>query len=154
MSIRSSYYTIWCVVKFNLCLYYMADTEILLNYGSTYLQRLEERQIISRFISTAPQIQIQGARSFGIYGIGNKVFWFLHVYDKFLPFFICYIIISIWHFSAINTKRVFARWMRWAHCAHHRGFEVGLGKVGLRLRAQFVWYYLQVRKMCKTHIFD
>ena len=79
---KSRNYTEWCVVKFDLYLYCMADTEILLNYGSTYLQRLEERQIISRFTSTAPQIQIQGARSFGIYGIGNTVFWFLHIYDK------------------------------------------------------------------------
>ena len=87
---KSRNYTEWCVVKFDLYLYCMADTEILLNYGSTYLQRLEERQIISRFTSTAPQIQIQGARSFGIYGIGNTVFWFRHIYDK--CFYICHMI--------------------------------------------------------------
>ena len=80
MSIRTNY-TEWCVVKFDLYLYCMADTEILLNYGLTCLQKLEERQGISKCTSTAPQIQIPGARSFGIYGIGNTVFWFLHIYD-------------------------------------------------------------------------
>ena len=147
-------YTIWCAVKFDVYLYCMAGAEILWNYGLTYLQKLEERQSISRFTSIAPQIQIQGARSFGIYGIGNIVFWFLHIYDKLWTIFIWYIIISIWHFSAINTKRVFVKWMNWAHYVLPQEFEVGLGKVGSSLRAQFVWYYLQVRKICKTHIFN
>ena len=145
-------YTIWCSVKFDFYLYCMADTEILWNYGLTYLQKLEERQSISRFTSTAPQIRIQGARSFGIYGIGkiDSHGGMSRFVAFFLTLFIWYSIIYIWHFSEINTKRVFVKWMSWAHCAHHRGFEVGLGKVGLNLRAQFVWYYLQVRKMCKT----
>ena len=84
ITIRSRNYTIWFIVKFDFYLYCMADTEILWNYGLTYLQKLEERQSISRFTSIAPQIQIQGARSFGIYGIGNIVFWFLHICDKWL----------------------------------------------------------------------
>ena len=81
--IGSRNYTKTRVVKFYLYLHCMEDTVILWNYGLTYLQKLEERQRISKFTLTAPQIQIQGAKSFGIYGIGNIVFWFLYIYVEY-----------------------------------------------------------------------